>query len=91
MSAPTLTTQVMQYKSPPIPFCHLHFSPSLSPSLLSPLVLTKHTHIRTHTGDGKVPSSVANDLLMMCDDIGMGRVQRPDLVGKPSKAKPSTI
>lgn len=51
----------------------------------------EHTHIRTHTGDGKVPSSVANDLLMMCDDIGMGRVQRPDLVGKQSKAMPSTI
>jgi hypothetical protein len=46
----------------------------------------EHTHVPTHIGDGKVPSSVANDLLMMCDDIGMGRVQRPDLVGKPSKA-----
>lgn len=34
---------------------------------------------------------MANDLLMMCDDIGMGRVQRPDLVGKPSKARPSTV
>ena len=24
---------------------------------------------------------IANDLLMLCDDIGMGRVQRPDLLG----------
>lgn len=25
---------------------------------------------------------IANDLLMLCDDIGMGRVQRPDLLGE---------
>ena len=25
---------------------------------------------------------IANDLLVACDDIGMGRYQRPDLLGK---------
>ena len=111
------STQVMQFKSPPIPSCPPHFfavpisittfssrfdkahvppllhMPSLTCTHTQTLTLTRYTssHVRTytysHTGDGKVPSSVANDLLMMCDDIGMGRVQRPDLVGKPSKTK----
>lgn len=31
--------------------------------------------------DGLVPFDVAKDLMKLCDDIGMGRVQRPDLLG----------
>ena len=36
-------------------------------------------------GDGQLTPGIANDLLMACDDIGMGRVQRPDLLGKYSR------
>jgi hypothetical protein len=33
-------------------------------------------------GDGTVTPGIANELLMLCDDIGMGRVQRQDLLGE---------
>jgi hypothetical protein len=41
-------------------------------------------YVRTHPlyrGDGVVTPPIADDLLMICDDIGMGRVQVPDLLG----------
>ena len=40
--------------------------------------------VRSHpgyVGNGIVTPEVANDLLTRCDDIGMGRVQAPELLG----------
>ena len=40
--------------------------------------------VRSHpeyAGDGRVTPGIADALLVLCDDVGMGRVQRPDLVG----------
>ena len=42
------------------------------------------TFVRSHpeyAGDGRVTPGIADALLVLCDDVGMGRVQRPDLVG----------
>jgi len=34
-----------------------------------------------YAGDGNVTPAIADDLLMLLDDLGMGRVQCPDLMG----------
>ena len=40
--------------------------------------------VRSHPeykGDGKLTSSIADDLMLLCNDIGMGAVQCPELLG----------
>ena len=36
---------------------------------------------RDYRGDGKLTPDIADDLIRVCDDIGMGQVSRPDLHG----------
>lgn len=34
-----------------------------------------------YAGDGRIGARTADDLLRLCEDVGMGRVARPDLMG----------